>query len=277
MAISARPLTIHIGAEVSGINLSDPSDAEVKEVEDLLLEHLVLFFRDQDLSTDEHVALGRRFGDLHIHSVAAAHEEHPEIILLENDEQRRPNVDAWHTDVTMDPEPPMASILRAVTVPEVGGDTLWASMYAAYDALPAAMQAMCKELVAVHHYPDSFRKGLLRQQGGYAKLEQYDKDHPPVEHPVARRHPITGRHALFVNSTFTKYIKGMGRKEGSAFLDMLFDHVATRPEFQVRFKWEPNSIAFWDNRCTQHYAVADYYPSHRLMQRVTVAGDRPYC
>jgi taurine dioxygenase len=136
---------------------------------------------------------------------------------------------------------------------------------------------MCKDLVAVHHYPESFRKGILRKENGYALLEQYDKDHPPVEHPVVRRHPVTGRYGLFVNSTFTKYIRGVGRKEGDALLQMLLDHIATRPEFHVRFKWEPNSVAFWDNRCTQHYAVADYYPTHRLMQRVTIAGDRPYC
>lgn len=276
MAMSARPLTIHIGAEVAGVDLRDPSDAEIKEIDDLLLEHLVLFFRDQDLTPGQHVALGRRFGDLHIHSVVPAHTGHPEIIVLENDEEHPPNVDAWHTDVTMDTEPPMGSILRAVDVPAVGGDTLWASMYAAYEALPAATQRMCDELVAVHHYPDSFRKGILRQEGGYAKMEQYDKDHRPVEHPVVRTHPITGRKALFVNSTFTKYIKGAGRKESDALLRMLWDHIATRPEFQVRFHWEPNSIAFWDNRCTQHYAVADYHPRHRLMQRVTIAGDRPY-
>ncbi len=277
MTITARPLTIHIGAEVSGVDLRHPSDGDIKEITDALLEHLVLFFRDQELTTDEHVAFGRRFGDLHIHSVAGAHQDHPEMIILENDERRPPNIDAWHTDVTMDPEPPMGSILRAVDVPEVGGDTLWASMYAAYDALPPAMQTMCKDLVAVHHYPESFRKGILRKENGYALLEQYDKDHPPMEHPVVRRHPVTGRYGLFVNSTFTKYIRGVGRKEGDALLQMLLDHIATRPEFHVRFKWEPNSVAFWDNRCTQHYAVADYYPAHRLMQRVTIAGDRPYC
>lgn len=136
MSISAKRLTVNIGAEVTGVDLRNLTDIEVKEIEDLLLEHLVLFFRDQDLSTDEHVALGRRFGDLHLHSVADAHPEHPELIILETDERRRPNIDAWHTDVTMDAEPPMASILRAVTVPDVGGDTMWASTYAAYDALP---------------------------------------------------------------------------------------------------------------------------------------------
>ncbi len=275
MTISVRPLTVHIGAEVSGIDLRDPSDAEVKEIDDLLLEYLVLFFRDQDLSTDEHVAFGRRFGDLHLHSVAGAHPDHPEMIILENDERRPPNIDAWHSDVTMDVDPPMGSILRAVDVPAVGGDTIWASMYAAYDALPPAMQRMCRDLTAVHQYPESFRKGILRQEDGYRRLEEYDRVHRPVEHPVVRRHPVTGRYALFVNSTFTKYIKGAGRKEGAAILELLLDHIATRPEFQVRFKWEKNSVAFWDNRCTQHYAVADYFPQHRLMQRVTIAGDRP--
>lgn len=138
------------------------------------------------------------------------------------------------------------------------------------------MQAMCPELTAVHHYPSGFRTGILRQEDGYAKLEQYDRSHPPVEHPVVRRHPVTGRYALFVNSTFTTHIKGMGRKESAALLKLLLEHIASRPEFHVRFKWEPNSIAFWDNRCTQHYALADYYPAHRLMQRVTIAGDRPH-
>ncbi len=150
-------------------------------------------------------------------------------------------------------------------------------MYAAYEALPAGMQTMLEDMVAVHHYPDGFRKGILRQENGYGRLEEYDKAHPPVEHPVVRRHPVTGRKALFVNSGFTKHIKGVGRKESDALLRMLFEHVASRPEFHVRFHWEPNSIAFWDNRCTQHYAAADYFPRHRLMQRVTVAGDRPYC
>ncbi len=276
MGISVRKLTINIGAEVRGVDLRDPSDGLVKEIEDLLHEHLVLFFRDQDLTPAQHVAFGRRFGDLHLHSVAGTHPDHPEIILLDNDEKRPPSIDAWHTDVTMDAEPPMGSILRAVEVPEVGGDTIWASMYAAYEALPTAMQAMLGELVAVHHYPDSFRTSVTRQQDGYAKLEQYDEEHRPVEHPMVRTHPVTGRKALFVNSTFTKSIKGVGRKESKALLDMLHQHVATRPEFQVRFKWEPNSIAFWDNRCTQHYAVADYYPQVRRMQRVTIAGDRPY-
>jgi len=275
MALSVRPLTVHIGAEVSGIDLGNPSDADIKEIEGLLLEHLVLFFRDQDLTPAQHVALGRRFGDLHFHSTADTVEGHPELIVLENDERRPPNIDAWHTDVTMDPEPPMGSILRAVEVPALGGDTIWSSMYAAYDALGPAMQAMCRELVAVHHYPDYFRTGILRRPDGYARLEQYDREHPSVEHPVVRRHPVTGRLGLFVNSSFTKYIKGMGRKEGAALLKLLNDHIATRPEFQVRFKWEPGSVAFWDNRCTQHYAVADYYPQHRLMHRVTIAGDRP--
>jgi taurine dioxygenase len=277
MSLSVRPLTIHIGAEVSGVDLRDPSDADVKDIEAALLEHLVLFFRDQPLTPAQHVALGRRFGGLHLHSTADTHPDHEEIILLENDERRRPNIDAWHTDVTMDAEPPMGSILRAVDVPAVGGDTIWASMYAAYDALGPAMQAMLKDLTAVHHYPDYFRTGILRQTDGYARLERYDRDHPPVEHPVVRRHPVTGRYGLFVNPSFTRYIAGMGRKEGAALLRQLYDHVATRPEFQVRFKWERDSIAFWDNRCTQHYAVADYYPHHRLMHRVTIAGDRPVC
>lgn len=277
MSISVRKMTLAIGAEVGGVDLRDPSEALTKELTDLLLEHLVLFFRDQDLSPAQHVALGRRFGELHLHSTAASHPEQPEIILLDNDERHPPNIDAWHSDVTMDVEPPMASILRAVEVPAVGGDTMWASMYAAYEALPTVMQQMLEQLVAVHHYPDSFRSGILRQEDGYAKLERYDAEHPPVEHPVVRTHPVTGRKALFVNSTFTKYLRGVGRKEGRALLDMLQQHVATRPEFHVRFKWERNSIAFWDNRCTQHYAVADYFPRVRRMQRVTICGDRPYC
>lgn len=274
MTISVRPLTVHIGAEISSVDLSQPDDAEIKEIKDLLMKHLVLFFRDQDMTAAEHVDFGRQFGDLHIHNLADANTEHPEIIDVVANEQIRPQNDAWHSDVTMDAEPPMGAILRAIEVPEVGGDTIWASMYAAYEALPSSVQTMCGDLVAVHHYPERFRRNIVKQEDGYARLEQYDRDHPPVEHPVVRRHPVTGRPALFVNSGFTKYIKDMGVKQSEGLLEMLLGHISA-PEFQVRFKWEPGSVAIWDNRCTQHYAVADFFPARRHMQRVTIAGDRP--
>jgi taurine dioxygenase len=270
MAISARRLTVHIGAEVSGVDLRDPSDAEIKELNDLLIDHLVLFFRDQELTPAQHVALGRRFGDLHLHSVAAAVPEHPEIIVLENDERRPPAIDAWHTDVTMDSEPPMGSILRAVEVPEVGGDTLWADMAAAYDLLDDATKKEIDGLVAFHDYARVF--GLGRSEEEQAKMRE---EHPTVEHPVVRTHPETGRKTLYVNAAFACGIKGMGPLEGQRLLRRL-ERQAWLPTVQCRFRWLPGSVAFWDNRATQHAASNDFLPQRRVMERVTVVGDRPF-
>ena len=272
-AISIVPVTPLIGAEVSGIDLARPlSDNELGLVRQALLDHLVLFFRGQDLTIEQHKAFGRLFGELHIHPARDRNgiEGHPEILHVKaGPESTRVNGDDWHSDVSCDAEPPMGSILRLFEVPPSGGDTLFANMYAAHDALSAPMQAFLSGLTAVHdggpNYVDRARR---------AGIYKPDKVFPAHEHPVVRTHPETGRKALFVNRIFTQSIVGVTREESRAILDFLFQHIA-RPDFQCRFRWEKDSIAFWDNRCTLHHAMWDYYPEVRQGYRVTIKGDRP--
>ena len=272
-AISIVPVTPLIGAEVSGVDLARPlSDNELGLVRQALLDHLVLFFRGQDLTIEQHKAFGRLFGDLHIHPARDRNgiEGHPEILHVKaGPESTRVNGDEWHSDVSCDAEPPMGSILRLFEVPPSGGDTLFANMYAAHDALSAPMQAFLSGLTAVHdggpNYIDRARR---------AGIYKPDKVFPAHEHPVVRTHPETGRKALFVNRIFTQSIVGVTREESRAILDFLFQHIA-RPDFQCRFRWEKDSVAFWDNRCTLHHAMWDYYPEVRQGYRVTIKGDRP--
>ena len=271
--IEVTPVTPLIGAEVSGVDLSRPlSDNERGVVRQALLDHLVLFFRDQDLSIDQHKAFGRQFGDLHIHPARDRNgiEGHPEILHVNaGPHSTRVNGDEWHSDVSCDAEPPMGSILRLFEVPSSGGDTLFANMYAAYDALSDPVKAFVGTLKAVHdggpNYIDRARR---------AGIYKPEKVFPASEHPVVRTHPETGRKALFVNRIFTQSIVGVTRAESRAVLDFLFQHIA-RPDFQCRFKWEKHSVAFWDNRCTLHHAMWDYYPQVRQGYRVTIKGDRP--
>ncbi len=272
-AISIVPVTPLIGAEVSGLDLARPlSDNELGLVRQALLDHLVLFFRGQDLTIEQHKAFGRLFGELHIHPARDRNgiEGHPEILHVKaGPESTRVNGDDWHSDVSCDAEPPMGSILRLFEVPPSGGDTLFANMYAAHDALSAPMQAFLSGLTAVHdggpNYVDRARR---------AGIYKPDKVFPAHEHPVVRTHPETGRKALFVNRIFTQSIVGVTREESRAILDFLFQHIA-RPDFQCRFRWEKDSVAFWDNRCTLHHAMWDYYPEVRQGYRVTIKGDRP--
>ncbi|MCY4592176.1 MAG: TauD/TfdA family dioxygenase [Alphaproteobacteria bacterium] len=272
-AISIVPVTPLIGAEVSGIDLARPlSDNELGLVRQALLDHLVLFFRGQDLTIEQHKAFGRLFGELHIHPARDRNgiEGHPEILHVKaGPESTRVNGDEWHSDVSCDAEPPMGSILRLFEVPPSGGDTLFANMYAAHDALSAPVQAFVSGLTAVHdggpNYVDRARR---------AGIYKPDKVFPAHEHPVVRTHPETGRKALFVNRIFTQSIVGVTRQESRAILDFLFQHIA-RPDFQCRFRWEKDSVAFWDNRCTLHHAMWDYYPEVRQGYRVTIKGDRP--
>ncbi len=272
-AIRIVPVTPLIGAEVSGIDLAHPlSDNEQGLVRQALLDHLVLFFRGQDLTIEQHKAFGRRFGELHIHPARDRNgiEGHPEILHVKaGPESTRVNGDDWHSDVSCDAEPPMGSILRLFEVPRSGGDTLFASMYAAHDALSAPMRAFLSGLTAVHdggpNYIDRARR---------AGIYKPDKVFPAHEHPVVRTHPETGRKSLFVNRIFTQSIVGVSRQESRAILDFLFQHIA-RPDFQCRFRWEKGSVAFWDNRCTLHHAMWDYYPEVRQGYRVTIKGDRP--
>lgn len=269
--IQVRPTAGALGAEISGADLAELDDATFAEIHAAWLEHEVVFFRDQDLSPEQHKAFGRRFGELQVHPFLHSRKDegHPEIVVLESNEERPVVAAGWHSDVTFAEEPPMASILRGVEVPEWGGDTMWASCRAAYDALSSKMQRLLSELTAIHDTSKTFSRGA------YPSEHHPDADKvPSAEHPVVRTHPETGRKSLFVNSAFTLRIRGMRPGESDALLGFLYKHITT-PEFSCRFHWEKNSVAMWDNRCTQHRVVADNLKAHRRMERVTVDGDRP--
>ncbi|MEK9724518.1 MAG: TauD/TfdA family dioxygenase, partial [Rhodospirillaceae bacterium] len=236
-----------------------------------LMDHQVVFFRDQQMTLDEHKAFARQFGALHIHPGYPALAGHPEVMPLHTDaKSTRIAGEDWHSDVSCDAEPPMGTILHLHTVPKTGGDTLFASMYAAYDALSDSMKAFLEGLTAHHDGERTYR-------GRYKNLDVDDSgvDYPKHDHPVIRTHPVTKRKGIFVNRLFTSRINGLKAWESDALLQMLFRHIE-KPEFQVRFQWRPGSVAFWDNRCVQHYAIWDYFPETRSGFRVTVCGDRPF-
>jgi taurine dioxygenase len=268
--LSVRPLTSAIGAELHDIDLAILDDAGFEQVHAALLEHQVIFFRDQDISVEAQKALGARFGELVAHPNDPGLAGHPEVMIIHADAQsKRVAGESWHSDISCETEPPLGSILRIHTLPETGGDTLFASMYAAYDGLSEPMQRFLSGLSALHDgapYYHSVNQRIGRDDGG--------RSYPRAEHPVVRTHPETGRKALFVNEMFTTEIAGLTRSESTALLRFLFDHIR-QPQFQCRFRWARNSIAFWDNRCVQHQAIWDYYPQTRSGYRVTIKGDRP--
>lgn len=275
MGVEVAPLTPLIGAEVSGVDLAQLSDKDFSIVKQAFLDHLVLFFHGQELSMEEHIRFGRRFGELHLHPAAGDYMKHdhlpPEILRIHADaDTKRPAGDSWHTDVSCDAEPPMASILMLERVPPIGGDTLFANMYAAYEALSGPMKALLGSLTATHDGGPNYRDRAAK-----AGVDVSDKVYPCNSHPVVRTHPETGRKALYVNSAFTTHINGLPADESRAILDFLYQHIA-KPIFQCRFSWRPGSIAMWDNRCALHHAMWDYYPQVRSGQRVTVKGDRPF-
>lgn len=271
--LSFAPITGNIGAEVSGIDLAAPqSDETIKELDRAVANYGVLIFRDQSLTPEQHRAFGARFGDLHIHPYERnLGPEHPEVIVLDSELYRAKGKSSvpWHADATFEERPPRGSILRAVQLPEVGGDTLWSSMYAAWDALSSPMQRLLDGLHAEHDSTKSFGQ---RVKEGRAAADA-KKEMSATTHPVVITHPVSGRRALFVNAVFTTRIVELSPAESDRVLAQLFEHTKA-PEFQVRLRWAPGTVAFWDNRATQHYAVGDYV-GRRLMQRVTVLGDRP--
>jgi taurine dioxygenase len=274
MSISVRPVTGVIGAEVSGLDLREPlDDGTVADIRKALLDHHVLFFRDQPITPQQHIAFARSFGDLHLPPVQTKHSPWPEINVLDQIAPRGEGADNWHNDNTYVAEPPMGSILHLVTAPAVGGDTCFASMSAAYEALSAPVRRMLDELVAVHDVTKSLRKAAAYGHLD-ADVDALRAKMPPVEHPVVRTHPETGRRALFVNPNSTVRIVGVSEAESDAILDFLYTHVKL-PDFQCRFSWDESSVVFLDNRSCQHYAVPDY-AERRVLHRVTLKGDRPY-
>jgi taurine dioxygenase len=268
--LKVAPLTPTIGAEISGIDLAEEQDdATIGEIRDALLAHKVIFFRDQDITPAQHIAFARRFGELEIHPATPKGQPDPEVLHIAHGADSKGRENAWHSDVTWRAEPSLGSILRAVEVPAAGGDTLFADMAAAFRALSPAMQEFCRSLSAVHDIARVFAGRL-----GQSREELHAK-YPPQTHPVVRTHPETGEQALYVNTGFTSHIEGLSAKESDWLLAHLYAQAAV-PEIQCRFRWEPNSIAFWDNRAGQHYAASDYFPAVRRMERVTIAGDRPF-
>ena len=274
--VAAQPLSPAIGALVEGLNLADPPDeARLEALQAALVRHQVLFFRGQSLTPKQHRDFAARFGPLHVHPIYPHHVDAPEVIVLDSAVTDLQDNAIWHTDVTFTERPPMGSVLLARMVPAQGGDTLWASCAAAYEALSPLMQQFLLTLTATHNIAQSFpaeRFGMSREAA--EKLETAKRNNPPVTHPVIRTHPVSKRRGLFVQEGFTTHINELTPTESRALLNLLFQH-SIRPEFTVRWKWREGDVAFWDNRNTLHYATDDYRPARRVMNRATIIGDRP--
>lgn len=277
--LQIKPCGPVLGAEVAGLRLADPVEPETAAaLRTLLLRHKVLFFRDLDLTHDQHLALGRVWGELEGHPVFDHLPGHPEILDIRGSDgqvedsagdRRFRRLDKWHADVTFRACPSMGAVLRARELPPFGGDTLWVDAVAAYDGLPDETKAQIKDRTATHDLLFDFGDRIAPDRRAALAAE-----FPVQHHPIVREHPDTGALTLFVNASFTSGIDGLGDAESDALLRELLQQFKV-PEYQVRFRWTPNSVAIWDNRATQHYAVADYWPSARRMERVTIAGDRP--
>lgn len=275
----AEPVSGALGAEISGINLAEPlSDETIAELREALLEHLVIFFRDQTLSPQQQLDFTRRFGPLEGHDFVKGMDEYPEIvrILKEADEGGMNFGGVWHEDVTHQECPALGSVLYGVDIPPCGGDTLFANQYLAYETLSAGMREMLDGLRAIHSAAGPFGPdGRAKTYWKNMQVQTSDKALEEMEHPVVRTHPETGRKGLFVNGTFTTRFKDMTVQESAPLLRFLFDHASKEP-FTCRFRWRPGSVAFWDNRSVMHYALNDYAGYRREMLRTTIAGDRPY-
>jgi taurine dioxygenase len=263
-----------LGAEIHGLDLKrGMSLATARAFEAALIEHKVLVLRDQDLTTAEHVAISRLFGELEVHPMRPQG-EFPEILVLDNHKDNPVlSTDVWHSDTTFRMNPTKYTILRCQIIPKVGGDTLWADMTAAYEGLSGTFKAMIEGLRAVHDFRN-FRALFSKSEEDQAKLRRMEEMLPNPSHPVVRTHPVSGKKAIYVNPQFTLRIEGLQGDESRALLDVLFEQ-AHVPEYQFRLRWEPDTIVFWDNISTQHYAANDYYPQRRRMERTAVAGDVP--
>ena len=279
-----EPLTCAIGAEVGGVSLADAArdDALFQELKAALLRHKVLFLRDQAITRAEHVAFARRFGELEDHPVAGSDPDHPGLVRIykspDTPNDRYEN--AWHTDATWREVPPMGCVLRCIECPPVGGDTMWANMALAYEKLPEPVRRQIEGLRARHSIESSFGAAMPVERRLALKAQ-----FPDAEHPVVRTHPETGEKVLFVNGFTTHFTNfhtpanvrvGQDFTQGAAALLQYLINQAAIPEYQVRWRWKPHSVAIWDNRSTQHYAVMDYWPAPRKMERAGIVGDRPY-
>jgi taurine dioxygenase len=270
--VTVTRVGVNIGAEITGVDLRRPlSDEQFSVVNEALVENELIVFRNQDISSENLMAFGRRFGPLTVHPFSPNDQQAPELIKFRNDETTPPfGTDVWHSDETFRAEPPMATALCAKDVPAVGGDTMFASMSAAFDGLSDRMQQFISGLEAIHDFKP-FKALFGKSEEERKNLQRYELMYPPQLHPVVRVHPVSGRKVLFVNPQFTIGIKDMDERESRTLLDTLF-HQTLIPEYQHRHHWTPNTLIVWDNRSTQHYAVHDYYPQRRYMERVTIKG-----
>ena len=268
------PITPTIGAEISGVDLAQPLTQDMEDqIYDALMQHLVLFFRDQNLSPQAQYDFATSFGaPVDPHPVYPHLPGFDRIVLLENDGDRPPDTDSWHTDLTFNRNPPFMSVLHAIAVPETGGDTLWANMYAAYDTLPADVQTLVSKSSAVHDM-GTFRNDYLGEEADVDALNEAMTKVGSAVHPMAPVHPVTGKRLLFVNRSFTQLVIGVNKAASDRLLQYLFGHIES-PNLQMRFRWRNGSVAIWDNRTTQHFAVADYLPAYRRMHRVIIKTDR---
>ena len=269
-------LSPELGAEISGIDLSKDFNEEIQnKIYDDLIHYKVLFFRQQNITPKFHVEIAKSFGSIEEpHPVYPHVDGYPEIVLLENDKDNPPDTDEWHTDVTFKNDPPFASVLYSKTIPEVGGDTLWSSLSKIYDALPHELKAQIENLRAIHDM-GSFRNNYMNDDNKESsiKLNKGFEEFGNAVHSVVKVHPISSEKFLYINPSFTSQIVGMTTTDSNNLLSYLFNFMC-KPEFQIRFKWTPNTLVIWDNRCTMHYAIGDYMPNKRVMHRVTVLNDR---
>ncbi|AGW94361.1 MULTISPECIES: TauD/TfdA dioxygenase family protein [Cupriavidus] len=284
-SIRVEPLTCTIGAELSNVNLGAAAedDQQMAEIRSLLLKHRVLFFRDQDITRAQHVAFASHFGQLEDHPVVGSHPDYPGLVQIYKTPDSPPerNENSWHTDATWREKPPLGCVLRCIECPPVGGDTMWVNMVEAYNQLPEEIKTKIASLRARHSIEASFGAAMPIEKRLALKAQ-----YPDAEHPVVRTHPETGEKVLFVNGSFTTHFTnynvpanvrfGLDKAPGASNLLSYLVSQANIPEYQVRFRWKKNSVAFWDNRSTQHYAVMDYPPCHRKMERTAIIGDAPY-
>jgi len=285
--LSITPLTGSTGAEIRGVNLHETlAESTVADLLAALVEYKVIFFPGQHLSSEEHLAFAAQCGEItEAHPISRGNHGHPGLHEINYSEIRqtysgrpnplkKPRLDGWHTDVTFMATPPMGSILNALVMPERGGDTVFANTEAAYEGLSEPFQRFLDGLVAVHDGEEPFGEGLRRD--GFAEWDgQKFAEFTPVEHPLVRTHPVSGKKSLFVNPEFTSHIKGFSRRESDGILGLLYEHMIQQ-KYLVRYHWSAGDLGFWDNRSTMHFVVIDYGNQHRLIQRVTLKGERPF-
>ena len=277
MSLTITPISSALGAQIDGVDLTRPlSPLQRDAIEQALLEYQVILFKQQSITPQQQARFAANFGDLHIHPIYPNVPEQPEVLVLDTAVTDVRDNAVWHTDVTFLPTPALGAVLSAKQLPAFGGDTLWASGIAAFEGLSRPLQVLLDGLTATHDFTKSFpleRFGSTPED--LQRWEQTRKNNPPLSHPVIRTHPVSGRKSLFVNEGFTTRINELSEAESEAILKLLFAH-STRPEYTIRWRWQENDVAFWDNRVTQHYAVDDYRPNRRVMHRATILGDAPF-